>query len=211
MAKKFKILLLFISLSLSLCFMSNTYSRYVANTTGNLEVAFSKWQILLNNVDITTNSSSSIILNPVMEENDYIAKNTIAPTSKGYFDIIVDPSNVDVSFDYSINLEYDNSNTPDLVITKYAYIDKNYTSDKDLKLIDLEDNVIKNSMDYKNKKFEKFTIRVFFEWYEGENELMDDNADSTAGLKAAEEDTTFNVVANIKFEQKIAKVSTPTL
>ena len=58
---RIKILSVFIPLCLFLCFMSNTYSRYVADTTGNLKMSFAQWQILVNNEDIINNSSSSIV------------------------------------------------------------------------------------------------------------------------------------------------------
>ena len=85
-----KILLVFIPLSFLLCFMSNTYSRYVADTTGDLKMSFAQWQILVNNEDITNNSSSSIVLNPIIEENSYVKSNKIAPSSTGYFDINIE-------------------------------------------------------------------------------------------------------------------------
>ena len=91
MKKKFKILLALMSLSLTLGLMSNTYSRYVAGTSGNIEVKFTKWQILVNSNDITNENTTSIELTPVIEENTNVAKNTIAPSSKGYFDIDIDP------------------------------------------------------------------------------------------------------------------------
>ena len=103
MVKKFKILLVIMSLAVTLSIMSNTFSRYVSGATGNIDMAFSKWQILVNQVDITDGSSSSIDLVPVIEENDNVATNTVAPGTKGYVDIDIDPTNVDVSFDYSIN------------------------------------------------------------------------------------------------------------
>ena len=68
MVKRFRILLIFISLSLSLSLMSNTYSRYVASTTGDLEVIFAKWQILVNDTDITNNSSSQISLKELLNQ-----------------------------------------------------------------------------------------------------------------------------------------------
>ena len=71
---RIKILLVFIPLSLMLCFMSNTYSRYVANTTGDVKMSFAQWQILINNEDITNKTTSSIVLNPVAT--------TIAPYSR---------------------------------------------------------------------------------------------------------------------------------
>ena len=126
---RIKILSIFIPLCLMLCFMSNTYSRYVADTTGNLKMSFAQWQILVNNEDITSNASSSVILNPVIDENKYVENNKIAPSSTGYFDIIIDPSNVDVAFNYSITLDVVNEDIPDLIITKYAILDNNYSED----------------------------------------------------------------------------------
>ena len=74
MNNRLKILGVFIPLCLMLCFMSNTYSRYVAGTTGNLKMSFAQWQILVNNEDIINNSSSSIVLTPVIDENENLKK-----------------------------------------------------------------------------------------------------------------------------------------
>lgn len=205
MGKRFRILLLFISLSLSLSLMSNTYSRYIANTVGDLEVVFAKWQILVNDTDITNNNVSSISLVPVLEENENIKKNTIAPSSKGYFDIIVDPSNVDVSFDYSIELDYENENIPDLIVTKYAILDNEYSDGDQIDLINLNGNVIDGSLNYNNEvenfKHLPFTVRVYFEWYEGEDEIMDDDADTIIGTNGDNND--IQITASISFNQKI--------
>ena len=114
MYKKIGIILLLVSASISLGLMSNTYSRYVADTTGNIDILFAKWQILVNNKDITTNSSSSISFEPFIEANENVAANVMAPTSKGHFDIDIDPTNVQVSFKYIINLNIENENIPDL-------------------------------------------------------------------------------------------------
>lgn len=209
MMKKFKVVLLLVSLSFSLCLMSNTYSRYVAAATGNVEVLFANWQILVNEEDITNNTSSTISITPVVDTNEYVSPNKIAPSSKGYFDIEINPSNVDVSFNYTISLEYDNENMPDIVITKYAILDENYIEGNDLDLITLTDNKITNTLNYniatapEEFSFKPFTIRVFFEWYEGENELMNDEADSDLGNSAATEDTSFKINATISFEQKL--------
>lgn len=205
MAKKLRVLILFISLSLSLCLMSNTYSRYIANTTGNFEALFAKWQILINDNDITNNNSSSITLNPVIEENEYVASNTVAPSSTGYFDIEIDPTNVDVSFNYSITLNFESENVPDLIITKYSIIDSNNNIGK---AVTLSNNVITNTLNYDNQienfSFESFTIRVYFEWCEGVNEQMNDRDDTKIGNDATNGiNDSFKVNASISFEQKI--------
>lgn len=207
MGKKFKILLLLISLSLTLGLMSNTYSRYVANTTGDVEIAFAKWQILLNNEDITSGTTSTLDITPVIEENQNIENNTIAPSSKGYFDVNIDPSNVGVSFNYKIDLKVLNEDMPDLMITKYAILDKDYIDGDEITTTNIENNVINGTLDFdketENYKFEPFTIRVYFEWYEGLDEQMNDEQDSKIGNDASINDTKLQIQATINFEQKI--------
>lgn len=205
MLKKARYILVLISLSVCLCLMSSTYSRYVADTSGNIDILFAKWQILVSNTDITGDSGSTITFVPTIEENANVASNVIAPSSKGSFDIDIDPTNVDVSFKYSITLGIENENTPDLMITKYAIIPNSYVEGDTLEVVSLTDNLITNTLNFNNEiesfKFEPFTVRVYFEWYEGENELMNDDADTTVGKSAASENTTFRMNANITFEQ----------
>ena len=203
MRKKLKIIMLLIMVSFTLCIMSSTYSRYVADTNGDIEALFSKWQILVNNNDITSNSNTSFKLIPIIDENENVKANTLAPSSTGYFDIEIDPSLVDVSFDYDITFNILNENIPDLIISKYAILDKNYVEGDVLSYNSLNDNKITGTMLYDNKvenfSFDKFTIRVFFEWYDGNNENMNDEADT----QAAYNNESFNINANIHFSQKL--------
>lgn len=192
-SKKIKIILLLLSLSLTMAFMSDTYSRYVADTTGDIEVQFAKWQILVNTQDITSGEAKSIDLQPVVIENEHIAANTFAPSSKGYFDIAVDPTNVNVSFGYNISLEVLNKDMPDLMITQYSFLDKTgVEGDKnDIDNTNNVDGLIENAINEqvlynKEKSFEPFTIRIYFEWFEGEGEKQDDAADTVIGLNAAQ-------------------------
>lgn len=208
MMKKIKVILLLISLSVCLGLMSGTYSRYVASTKSDINASFSKWQIFVQNFDITNNETSNITLEPIIEENQHVAAGTVAPSSKGYFDIDIDPTNVDVSFSYNINLEIENENDmPDLMITKYAMVPTNYNEGDELDIIYLDDKVISNTLLYDKDidtfKFDAFTIRVYFEWYEGELESMDDEADTLIGTLAVAENASFKMNANIKFEQII--------
>ena len=208
MGKRFKILLVFMSLSLTLSLMSNTYSRYVAGTNSDVQIEFAKWQILVNETDITNNASSSIVLKPIVEENEFVKQNTIAPSSKGYFDIDIDPTNVDVSFDYEITLEVLNENIPDLMITKYSILDSNYNEGDALEINNIENSKINGTLNFDNKtenfKFEPFTMRIYFEWFGGESEQMNDEADSKVGNEAVTNDTNLDIKANITFAQKIA-------
>ena len=203
MAMKFKILLVISSLALTLSLMSNTYSRYVADVDSNIDLLFAKWQILVNENDITNNTTTSINITPVMEENVNVAENTVAPSSKGYFDIDIDPSNAGVSFDYSINLNIEDENMPDLMISKYAVLDKDYNEGDQITTTTILNNTIDGTVDYNATAHEPFTIRVFFEWYEGVGEKMDDEADTNVGYEAALNNKSLVVNASISFNQKI--------
>ncbi len=207
MLKKVRFIFVFISLSVCLCFMSSTYSRYVADATGNIEVLFAKWQILVCDTDITNNASSTISFVPKIEESETVSSGVIAPGSKGHFDIDIDPTNVEVSFNYSIDLAIENENMPDIKITGYSLVPDGYIEGDPLDIVTLEGNQITDTLNFDKEveefKFSAFTIRVYFEWYEGEDELMDDETDSNIGFLAASEGNTLAMSANISFEQII--------
>ncbi len=206
--RKIKIVILLFLFTAALGLMSNTYSRYVASAKSDINVSFSKWQILLNNEDITQNKDSSVEIKPILEDNENVAQNKIAPSSKGYFDIDIDPSNVDLSFKYTVDLYINNEFAPDIVITKYSIIPSSLEEGSDIEIISLIDNSIENTLLYNSNDVnefahEPFTIRIYFQWYEGENEIMSDKDDTEIGLLAASEDLTLEMTANISFEQII--------
>lgn len=212
MKKRVKIVFAFTLLAISLCLTNNTYSRYIADSNGDVDIEFAKWQILVNNNDITDGNNAEMTFTPTIEPNENIAQNYIAPSSKGYFDIDIDHSNVDVSFNYTITLDIENEEIPDLMVTKYAVIDSTYDETKGPTYLEIKDNKISNDIIHKVSEDKKFTIRVYFEWYEGQyefmneikNETMDDEADTIIGNKAAnDEEIKFNINANISFKQII--------
>lgn len=207
MQKRIKIILILLTLSVTLSFMSHTYSRYVADATSNVELSFAKWQILVNTEDITTGTTNNIEITPVIEENNNIKANTIAPSSKGYFDILVNPTNVEMSFDYKVTIDILNENMPDILISKYAILSDTYVEGNEVTKQDITDNEITGTLVFNNKEnnfeFKPFTIRVYFEWFEGTNELMDDEKDTSIGLDAANNNTKLQIAAAITFTQNL--------
>ena len=198
-------ILLLISCSFCLSFMSNTYSRYVAGTTGNIDMLFAKWQILVNDQDIANQNNASIQFTPTINTNDNIKDNTFAPTSEGYFDISIDPSNVDVSFQYNVSLTVNADDIPDLMVTRYAILDSDYQEGDTIDYTTLSSDTITNSMIFDRETqdfaFEPFTVRIYFEWIDGEGETMDNDDDTLVAINALEDDISFTVSANITFEQ----------
>lgn len=168
MLKRLKILVALIFISVCLCVMSGTYSRYMADTSGKVDLSLAKWQILVNTNDITTGATSNIDITPIIEEDPNVKSGTIAPTSKGYYDINIDPTNVDVSYSYHINLELDNERIPDLLITKYAILENDFDPVEDEityhNYINNDGEITETFLYDQEKAYEPFTVRVYFEW-----------------------------------------------
>lgn len=196
---KLKLLIVCFMLIILVSLMSNTFSKYVSSADGDLNVSFAKWQILVNNLDISDAANSEILFVPVIDSNNEVDENSVAPSSSGYFDIAIDPSNVALSFNYNITFSIENDDIPDLMISEYAILP---VDDSPIEKISLDNNIIEKDMIYDPENpFKPFTIRLFFKWYEGENELMDDLADTEIGTVAAINDTKLKMKANISFKQ----------
>jgi len=195
---KLKVLFLFVIFAFALSVVSNTYSRYVAAAEENIDLALANWQILLNNEDITSSSSSIGLINPVILENENVANNKLAPSSKGYFDIDIDASSVELSFNYNLTINK-NEKLDDLIITKYKIIEEG-TDPEEVEYIDVVNNEINGTFDYsKETTIKPFKIRVFFEWFDGDNETSDDESDT----EVVKNNDTLTIDATIKFTQKL--------
>ena len=189
---RFKILICVILLAFSLSIMSSTYSRYVADANGDVALTFAKWQILINDEDITSGETSTIDITPVIVENDNVAAGKLAPSSVGYYDIEIDASNVETSFD--MHIELDNDDMADLKISSYTIDDGEE--------VDIEDGEIEASFDYVDYDdgFGVITIRIYFEWYDTADNEMDDEDDSSY----VNSNDGVTITTRLSFEQKLA-------
>ena len=102
MKKKIILGLAFISLLISFCFIGESYAKYVTNVNNVASMSVARWKILVNNKDILNKNEASQIITPIFLENEHINSNVIAPTSKGYFELVLDATGADVSFRYQI-------------------------------------------------------------------------------------------------------------
>lgn len=185
--------------------INSAYSRYSSQASGTVNTEIARWQILVNNENITNNETSSITINPVIEEDTNVAAGKIAPGSKGYFDIEIDPTNVDLSFKYSIYASSnENSIIKDLKITNYAITNEEEINNNSIKKVAYTENGVRGIKCYdeleKNSSFEKFIVRVFFEW--DDVSTNNDLEDTQIGITAANGesvDTSINV--SINFDQ----------
>jgi len=196
--QKIAFLLTLISLCLCIYVIKDTYAKYITNANGNAELQIARWKIIINNQDVEQNSNLTSAITPVFEGTNDIAANVIAPTAEGYFDLLIDASNTDVSFDYEITTsDNENSSVSDIVLSAYSLNDGTKqdieTEDGQLKLTGTVNRTDENK---------SFKIRVYLEWNDDTDNgaTMDNQADTGATIG---NDNKALVNVNVKFIQKV--------
>src|SRR5574344_207630 len=156
--KKLKLILAFISLILCITTVQQTYAKYVSSTEAGANMTIARWRILVNSEDIHTGTALQNTIVPTFTGTDYIAEGVIAPTSEGYFDLVIDSSNTDLSFNYSINTTVAaTSSVSDITITGYALNGGTITN------FTGTDHTITGSVLYANHLTTN-TIRIYIKW-----------------------------------------------
>ena len=192
--KKILILIAIIFLIISIFFIIQTYSKYLSSATGETSVSIAKWNIKVNNLSVTTNTDISASIVPVFPGNSNIANNIIAPTAEGYFDLVLDFQDTDVSFNYTISSSVaEDSPVKDFVIVGYS-IDNGERID----ITDTQDNLVSEDI-LLTDNITTRTVRIFVKWIDDDSQTMD-NADDTIAT-TSDNPAKFNV--NLSFKQKI--------
>ena len=116
----------------------------------------------------------SQIITPSYVANAHANENVLVPTSKGYFDMEIDYTNVDLSFDINFTIEaigQEAKKLKDLKLSSISLIDNGVETESQLPyIVEIENE---------NQEERIINLRVYFEWYDGENEIMNDETDST--------------------------------
>ena len=192
--KKILILIAIIFLIISIFFIIQTYSKYLSSATGETSVSIAKWNIKVNNLSVTTNTDISASIVPVFPGNSNIASNIIAPTAEGYFDLVLDFQDTDVSFNYTISSSVaEDSPVKDFVIVGYS-IDNGERID----ITNTQDNLVSEDI-LLTDNITTRTVRVFVKWIDDDSQTMD-NADDTIAT-TSDNPAKFNV--NLSFKQII--------
>ena len=160
------------SLFYCLTLMQDTYAKYISSADATAGLTIARWNILLNDQDILVSSNFSDTIVPTFEGTDNIKSDVIAPTAEGYFEIELDGTDTDVSFDYTISITKPNTNTvDDLIITGYEIDGTSYTYDDE---DDITGEILFDDLD----KVKNFTFYV--EWDDNESTQTMNNAQDTA-------------------------------
>lgn len=186
MNKKYILLILsFISMYLTICMANETYAKYISSATSTSSTSIARWRILVNNDDISVGATSTSLITPVFPGSENISSNVLAPNAEGYFDLVLDATNVDVSFRYSISIApNENSPVTELVATKYAingsepvnFVDGNNTLEGTVNLSDQNRTV---------------NVRVYIKWDDTLNLMTNaEDTDTTVGNQSGLLDVT---------------------
>ena len=171
-----KIIIALISLVICIAQISQTYAKYVESKEGDTDFTVAGWQILINNQDIANGTELSSLINPVYENNNNIKNGVIAPGSEGYFDLVINATNTEVSFSYNISITSSvQSAVSDLVVYAYKINDGAITQ------VTNGLNNLTNTINY-NDPNKVINLRVYFKWLEGTGEQMNNTADTNAAI-----------------------------
>lgn len=170
-----KKIFLILIMSLAVLFtVYNIYDTYALLETDEIvsnDINTAKWNIKIN--DTLLGDTTSFVVDGIkIDENDYTKENKLAPGLTGYFDILIDPTDTDVSIKYTISFDF--SNVPEGIDVLGVAETSGDT------LIETDKNTYTNVLTLDDiKKGIKNNIRVNFSW----NNLEDNNIeDSKLGL-----------------------------
>ncbi len=194
--KDIRFILIFIFIvSFSFIYLfQSSLAKYRKQISGNVDLQIAKWNIKINDEDVLNKSVLTNNIVPVFEGNEYTKDSVIAPGSKGYCDIIIDASNVDVNFTYELEISIDEENQiSDLKTTGYIINPTNTTEEA---ITELNNEAIKGEITHNTVQTK---IRLYFEWYDEDDNNMDNKADTDIAI---DETSQAVISANIRFSQK---------
>lgn len=159
------IILLIISAILVYAILS-TYATFRSEFSGSMKVNNATWKILINNTDISLNATKEFTIDNInIDQSQGVEEGKLAPGLKGNFNILIDPSDTDVSIIYELKFDTKNINSTNIRIdeVKETYTGNNLvqtdvnTYTGIISLDDIKNNVTNN-------------IQVTLLWHDDGNE-----------------------------------------
>ena len=100
-----------------------SYAKYVTEGEAVAEKQAGAWVIKVNDTNISNSNNSTTfnINNLVYPSNQYVVEGKMAPSSTGYFDIIIDPTGSSVAVRFDVTLDVQNLNIIDSLGFTNAY------------------------------------------------------------------------------------------
>lgn len=168
--KKSLLFMFFLMLFFTLYQIVDTYALFESNKNYEVTKDIAKWIIKVNGNDVTK-TDSFVVKQINYDDSEYVIKGKIAPSLKGYFDIVIDAKEAEVSSLYNIVFDFTNLSSS----LKISSIEELNGNNLLLSNIDTYSGVILLSDDNKIH-----TIRVTLFW---ENNEDNNEQDSLIGTE----------------------------
>lgn len=193
--RKLIILLIFLMVLITFNEIRSAYGLFESEKSLVVTKSIAKWNITINDIDVRT-SEDFVIDSFNVENNASVKDGKIAPGSSGYFDIIIDPEDTQVSFRYDLSFDFsglnDNIHIESIEETLGNDIIRTgeYTYSNVFSLEDIEDGLTNS-------------IRVYIKW---ENVETENDSDTIIGLT---ENNILDIGANININQYFGEAIIP--
>lgn len=188
--QKIKLALAFISLFALISLVQTTYSKYNTSAFGDATMSVARWQIAINDQDIIQDSFITNVIVPTIIESDHVKAGVLAPRSTAYFDLVIDYTNVETSFEYTLATSIPQSGSiSDLRVTAYS------ENGGELVAVNGELSNLSGTVLVDEEPRVK-TIRVYASWEDFDDETMDNSADTQASIDNKK--AILNVLLNFK-------------
>ena len=181
------LLMLFFTIYLTM----DTYALFESNKNYDVSSDIAKFVIKVNGSEAKT--EEFVVDSIAYYENEYVIENKIAPLVDGYFDIVIDAEEVEVSLRYDIEFDFSSLSIPGLVISSITELGGNtlVLTDKDtysgvITLADMDSSTVN-------------TVRVSISW---QNDEANNEVDSSWGMVA---DKVISIPVNIKLTQYLGE------
>ncbi len=185
--KRWLIILFVISVTITLYEIGSSFALFENAKEIVTNTDIGKWEILVNDDSINETTSFSVS-NIHVSGDSNVRANYFAPGTSGYFDLVIDPDDTQVSIYYEIVCRTDRITNPQISLTRIENVGKpdlidlgNYTHAGVIPLTDIENGDIT-------------TIRFHVEWNNNDN---NNEVDSLYGSSSA----TFDIPMEITFRQ----------
>lgn len=175
--------------------ITDTYGLFESQKDLVADNTVAKWNIYINDYSLNT-TETFIIDNFTFEESNTVADNKIAPGITGWFDIIIDPKDTQVSVRYDITFDFtsipNNITIESIEETSGQQIIKTgpNTYSNYITLANINDGITNN-------------IRVYIKW---NNDEANNESDTNIGLT---EDNVIQIPVSITVSQYLNEVIEP--
>lgn len=191
--KKLLTVLVLIMLIISLFQIANMYALYKDQLQGDYTNLLGVWAIKVNGVDISNGGENATFTmtedNLTYIDSARVKSQKIAPGTQAYFDILIDPTNTDVSILYTLNLKLDDVKTAKMNLVKVEnYFKKDGGTEQ---ITNTEINTVLAEHQHQavipiskiNDKYLNY-VRLYFEWINvEENNATDSELGQTENAK----------------------------